>query len=105
MTDFVLFRHKSTGVVASYPEHYAEHPVFGYDLEPYDPENTEFEEDKVVSEDHNLPVEQRGTVVAKPLEEFTVPELQDIARENGLTTSGTKTELISRITEHDEDNE
>lgn len=61
---FQLFRHKSTGVVASYPEHYIDHPVFGDDLEVYYPE--EYEEEKVVIEDnHELPVAQRAQVVAK----------------------------------------
>lgn len=62
MTDFVLLRHKSNGVVKSYPAHYLNHPVFGPDLELY--VEDEFEEDKVVSDNHELPVEQRGTVVA-----------------------------------------
>jgi len=60
---FKLFRHKSNGVVKSYPEHYATHPVFGDDLEPYDPSD-EHEEEKVVSDNHELPVEQRGTLIA-----------------------------------------
>lgn len=63
MTDFKLFRHKSNGVIASYPEHYKDHPVFGSDLEPYDPAE-EWEEDKVVSDDHELPIEQRITKTA-----------------------------------------
>lgn len=67
MTNFVLLRHKSNGVVASYPEHYLNHPVFGPDLELYVPED--FEEDKVDLEDHALPVEQRSQVVAKPVED------------------------------------
>jgi len=32
MTKFVRFRHLSNGHVASYPEHYEKHPVFGFDL-------------------------------------------------------------------------
>jgi len=102
--DFVLFRHKSSKVVASYPEHYATHPVFGEDLERYDPEDNVYEEDKVDLEDHNLPVDQRGRVVAKELEEFTVPELQEMARMRDLSASGTKAELIERIHDADEEN-
>lgn len=99
METFALFRHKSNGVVASYPQHYETHPVFGDDLERYDPDI--YEEDKVDLEDHNLPVDQRGQVVAKKLEDFTVAELQDIARERGLATGGTKAELIERIQDAD----
>lgn len=98
MTDFKLFRHKSNGVVASYPEDWIDHPQFGYDLEFYDPEG--YEEDKVVVEGHELPVEQRGQVIAKPLDDFTVPELQDIARGHGLETGGKKDELIARINDY-----
>ena len=72
MSDFILFRHKSNGVVKLYPAHYAEHPNFGYDLEPYDPE--EYEEDKVVIDSHDLPVDQRGIVVATPLDELSKDE-------------------------------
>lgn len=61
---FKEFRHKSTGVVRSYPEHYINHPVFGDDLEPYEPEVDEYEEEKVVVETHELPVEQRATKTA-----------------------------------------
>jgi len=68
MDTFVLFRHKSNGVIASYPEHYETHPVFGYDLERYDPADDEYEEDKVVVENHELPVEQRSIKVAKPVD-------------------------------------
>jgi len=64
MQNFVTFRHKSNGVVADYPAHYADHPVFGFDLEVYYAE--EYEEDKVVSDSHVLPVEQRVTKVATP---------------------------------------
>lgn len=67
--EFKLFRHISNGVVASYPAHYDEHPVFGFDLEPYDPDNVEYEELKVVVEDHALPVEQRGTIISVPVED------------------------------------
>jgi hypothetical protein len=93
---FVLFRHKSTGVVASYPEHYATHPVFGPDLELFD--NTgEYEEDKVVVGGHETPVEMRAQVVAVKLEDLNVTELKDILNERGLSTSGNKQELIDRI--------
>lgn len=61
---FKLFRHKSNGEVRSYPDHYAEHPTIGPDLEPYDPENDEYEEEKVVLENHELPVEQRASIKA-----------------------------------------
>lgn len=67
--EFTLFRHISNGVVASYPAHYADHPVFGFDLEPYDPDDVEYEELKVVVEDHALPVEQRGTIISVPVED------------------------------------
>lgn len=67
--EFMLFRHISNGVVASYPAHYADHPVFGSDLEPYDPDDVEYEELKVVVEDHALPVEQRGTIISVPVED------------------------------------
>lgn len=60
---FKLFKHKSSGVVASYPEHYADHPVFGADLELLVEET---EVDKVVSDDHSLPLEQRITYMAEP---------------------------------------
>lgn len=62
MSDFILFRHKSNGEIKSYPAHYQDHPVFGYDLEIYVPE--EFEEDKVVSDSHEIPVDQRIRKVA-----------------------------------------
>lgn len=102
METFALFRHKSNGVVASYPEHFDTHPVFGDDLERYNPED--FEEDKVNLEDHNLPVEQRSQIVATKLEDFTVPELQALAREKGLSTSGNKDDLIKRIENSNKDN-
>lgn len=69
MSNFVQFRHKSNGVIASYPEDYATHPVFGYDLERYYPENEEFEEDKVVTSGHELPVDQRATKTATKKDE------------------------------------
>lgn len=65
MSTFSVFRWKSTGVVDTLPTDYINHPVFGADLEFYDPEG--YEEDKVVSEDHSIPVEQRGTVTATPV--------------------------------------
>jgi hypothetical protein len=99
---FKLFRHKSTGVVASYPEHYDEHPVFGYDLEEYNPE--EFEEDKVVIEtNHELPVDQRAVVVATPLDELKKDELVEAAEKRGLDTTGTKAELTERIAADNKD--
>ncbi len=57
---FKTFKQISNGAIVSYPEHYQDHPVFGYDLVPYDPETDESEVDKVVFENHELPVEQRG---------------------------------------------
>lgn len=66
MSDFVTFRQKSNGAIVSYPAHYEHHPVFGDDLERYEPSD-EFEEDKVVVDtSHELPVEQRARVTAKP---------------------------------------
>lgn len=100
---FKTFRHKSNGVVADYPEDYATHPVFGFDLEPYDIGDDEYEEDKVVY-DHTLPVDQRATIVATKLEELTVAELKEILSEKGLPTSGNKEELIARIHDSKEEN-
>jgi hypothetical protein len=67
MTEFVSFRWKNTGVVEQLPADYAVHPIFGELLEPYDPESGEYEEDKVVADEHELPVEQRVTVTATPI--------------------------------------
>ncbi len=67
--EFILFRHISNGAVRAYPRHYDTHPVFGFDLEPYDPEDTEYEELKVVVEDHTLPVDQRGNIISVPVED------------------------------------
>ena len=94
---FVAFRHKSNGVVAHYPEHFAGDPVLGADLELYEPEEVEYEEEKVVIEGHELPVEQRARIIATPLADKTVDELKDIAKEHGLPVSGNKAELIERI--------
>lgn len=99
---FKLFRHKSTGIVASYPEHYIDHPSFGDDLEEYNPE--EFEEDKVVIEaNHELPVDQRTQVVAVPLDELLKDELIEAAEKRGLDTTGTKAELTERIAADNKD--
>ena len=38
-----------------------------------------------------------GHLDAESLEEYTVPELKDLAKKLGLKTSGTKDELIKRI--------
>lgn len=97
MTEFVQFRHKSNGVVATYPEHYENHPVFGDDLERYTLGDPSFEEDKVDLEDHNIPVDQRGQVVAVPLDELKVEDLREALRELGEPTSGNKDELIQRL--------
>lgn len=77
MNDFKMFRHISNGAVRMYPAHYENHPVFGFDLEPYDPEETEYEELKVVVEDHALPVDQRGNIYSVPVndEEDSKPVL------------------------------
>jgi hypothetical protein len=73
---FVTFRHISNGVIADYPEHYENHPVFGNDLERYEPSD-EYEEEKVVSETHELPVEQRVTFVATPVDEDNNDETEE----------------------------
>lgn len=65
MSDFVTFRQKSNGAIVTYPAHYEHHPVFGDDLERYEPSD-EYEEDKTVVASHELPVEQRARVTAKP---------------------------------------
>jgi hypothetical protein len=101
-TEFIEVRSKSTGIVSWQPEHYLDHPVFGYDLERYDPEG--YEEDKVVIEGHELPADQRSYVVAKPLEEYTVPELKEILKERGLDQGGNKDDLIARINDDNKDN-
>lgn len=95
MSDFILFRHKSNGEVRAYPAHYADHPVFGYDLEVYVPE--EYEEEKVVVEAHELPVDQRAIIVATPLDDMNKEELVEAAERHGLDTKGTKAELKARI--------
>ena len=68
MTKMVTFRHKSNGVIADYPEHYAKHPVFGFDLERYTPGDDDYEEDKVV-QSNEIPVEQRAIKTATPKED------------------------------------
>lgn len=104
MENFVTFRHKSNGVIKDYPEHYATHPVFGDDLERYDP--SEYEEDKVVVSDHDLPVEQRAVRVAESrYEDMPVSELKEILAERGLSTSGKKDELVERLGDSNTDND
>lgn len=98
MSEFILFRHKSNGVVRSYPADYIDHPVFGYDLEVFDP--TEFEVDKVDIEDHNIPVDQRGQLVAIPLDDLNKEELVQLASDSGLDAKGTKAELIERLADN-----
>jgi hypothetical protein len=95
MSDFTEYRHKSNGLVVSYPTHYIDHPVFGEDLEIYIPE--EYEEEKVVVETHVLPVDQRGQIIANPLDEMSKDELVDAAERHGLDSKGTKAELIERL--------
>lgn len=102
--EFVLMRHIGNGVVASYPRHYLDHPVFGSDLELYTDEIAdEYEEDKVVIEGHQLPVDQRVQIIAKPLSDFSHDELKGIAGERGLKTSGSKSDLIGRIEDDNEE--
>lgn len=104
MSNFVTFRHKSNGQVRDYPEHYENHPTLGADLERYTLGDSEYEEDKVVVEGHELPVDQRGIIIAKELEELTKPELSALAEKRGLPVTGTKTDLIDRISEDKENN-
>lgn len=99
--EFVTMRHISNGVVASYPRHYLTNPVFGPDLELYNED--EYEEDKVVVENHAIPVDQRVQIVAKRLDEFSHEELKGIASERGLKTSGSKADLIGRIEDDNEE--
>lgn len=66
MSNFVTFRHKSNGVIADYPEHYENHPVFGDDLERYTPGDDEYEEDKTVVDSHEVPAEKRAIKTATP---------------------------------------
>ncbi len=99
---FVTFRHTETGVLTQLPEDYADHPVFGQYLELYVPE--EYEEDKVAVENHELPVEQRGVVVATPLDELSKDELVSAAEKHGLDTKGTKADLIERLADDNKEN-
>lgn len=103
---FKLFRHKSSGVVASYPEHYIDHPVFGPDLEPYELGDEEYEEDKVVvNGTHELPPEQRTQIIAVPVDELKVDELKGLLKEKELPVSGNRDELIARIKDAHSSNE
>jgi hypothetical protein len=100
---YKLFVHKSNGVIASYPEHYIDHPTIGPDLEEYNPE--EYEEDKIVFENaHELPVDQRTQSIAVPLDELKKDELVEVASEHGLDTTGTKAELKARIAADNKEN-
>lgn len=103
MENFIEYRHISNGVVKSYPAHYINHPVFGSDLEVYNPE--EYEEDKVVVETHELPVDQRGQVVANPLDEMSKDELVEAAERHGLDSKGTKADLIERLSTDNKEEE
>ena len=69
-----LFKVKDTGEIVSYPEHFANHPVFGQNLELID---GEIEVDKVVVDDHELPVEQRISYVER-VEEPEEPEETEV---------------------------
>lgn len=104
MDNFVTFRHKSNGIVASYPAHYATHPTIGPDLELYVPGDDEYEEDKVVVAGNELPVEQRAVVVSTPYKEKTNDELKQLLRARDLPVSGNHDELVARLTENNEDN-
>lgn len=96
MTNFVTFRHISNGALADYPADYIDHPVFGYDLELYVPE--EYEEDKVIIAGHELPTEQRTQVYATTrYDDMHVDELKEELKSAGLSTSGNKAELIERL--------
>lgn len=100
MQNFVTFRWKESGVVEDLPAHYATHPVFGDLIEPYF--EGEYEEDKVVVAGHELPVDQRGKVVAtRNYSEMTNDELREALKEHELSTSGNKDELIERLVEAD----
>lgn len=94
---FVPFRNIESGVVYYYPEHFADDPILSAGLELYDPEAEEYEEDKVVLENHEIPADQRTHIVATPLGELKKDELIDKAEERGLPTSGTKAELAKAI--------
>ncbi len=61
---FETFKVKGTDQIVRYPAHYENHPVFGPTLERYEPGETE--EDKVVVDNHEIPVDQRVRRVAKP---------------------------------------
>ena len=63
MSKFRQFRVTDTGEIVTYPEHFANHPVFGLNIEPYDGDD-EYEVDKVVVQGHELPVEQRVSLFA-----------------------------------------
>lgn len=97
MTEFRYFRWKDSGVVELYPADWDKHPVFGDLIEPYELGDSEFEEDKVSFDNHNLPVDQRGEIIATRLEDLTVDELRSLLSEKGLSTSGNKPDLISRL--------
>lgn len=66
MTEFTKFRVIGTDEVVTYPAHFADHPVFGLNLELFD---AEIEVDKVVTEGHELPVEQRASYFAVDVED------------------------------------
>lgn len=108
MSNFVEYRWKESGIVQSLPAHFAEHPIYGPQLEVYNADDAEYEEDKVVIAGHATPVEQRAVTVARPLDDMNVEELKTILRGRGLSTSGNKEELHARIAEDnhtdDEDN-
>lgn len=103
MSNFVAFRHIDSGVIKYYPEHYADDPNLSRGIELYDPEAEEYEEDKVVLT-HDLPVEQRAQTIATPLEDFTKPELIDIAEKHDLPTKGTKADLRKIIADETKEN-
>ena len=64
-----LARHKHTGEVRDYPQSIIDHRVLGQNLEPYEPEDDEFEEDKVVVDKKVVPTARpRSTQVAADTE-------------------------------------
>lgn len=75
---FKLYRYKATGVVASLPEHYSKHPVIASQIEEYNPDSEEYEEDKVVVENHELPAEQRVIKTATKKEDTSAVKDKDI---------------------------
>ena len=74
MAEFKLFKNTETGEVVSYPEHFGNHPVFGLNLVPVD---EDIEVDKVVTEGHELPVEQRASFFSVDYDETNEDVIND----------------------------